>query len=251
MGALHEGHLSLVDAARAECDFAVVTIFVNPTQFGPNEDLADYPRTLATDLETLDRRGVDLVFAPPEGEIYRPGHETWVEVGSTAAPLEGALRPGHFRGVATVVLKLLNLVGADVAYFGRKDYQQALVVGRLVDDFDIPVRIRTCPIVREADGLAMSSRNAYLSAEARRRARALPESLDLAAALVAAGERDAAVIRGCMVKHLREVGGVEAQYVALLREGTITPVDCIEGPTAIVIAAVIGKTRLIDNRVVG
>jgi pantoate--beta-alanine ligase len=251
MGALHEGHLSLVDAARAECDSTVVTIFVNPTQFGPSEDLAAYPRNLEEDLELLGQRGVDLVFAPSEGEIYRPGHETFVEVGATGEPLEGEFRPSHFRGVATIVLKLLNLVPATVAFFGSKDYQQALVVRRLVEDFDLPVEIRTCPIVRERDGLAMSSRNVHLNAEERRRALAMPQGLGLAAALVAEGERDAAVIRQRVAAHIRAVAGVAPQYVALVRAGTVTPVAQIDGPSVVAVAVVIGTTRLIDNRVVG
>jgi pantoate--beta-alanine ligase len=251
MGALHEGHLSLVDAARAECDYTVVTIFVNPTQFGPSEDLTAYPRNLEEDLELLGRRGVDLVFAPSEGEIYRPGHETFVEVGATGGPLEGEFRPGHFRGVATIVLKLLNLIPATVAFFGIKDYQQSLVVRRLVEDFDLPVEIRTCPIVRERDGLAMSSRNVHLNAEERRRGLALPQGLGLAAALVAEGERDAAVIRQRVAAHIRAVAGVAPQYVALVRAGTVTPVAQIDGPSVVAVAVVIGTTRLLDNRVVG
>jgi pantoate--beta-alanine ligase len=251
MGALHDGHLSLVDAARAECDFTVVTIYVNPTQFGPNEDLASYPRTLEADLRALARRQVDLVFAPCDAEMYRPGHETFVEVGSTAKPFEGQLRPGHFRGVATIVLKLLNLVVPHSAYFGRKDYQQLLVIRQLVDDLDLPVAIRDCPTVREPDGLAMSSRNAYLSPEQRRRARALPESLHRAAELVASGQRDAAVIQRQVREQIREGAGVEPQYVALVKEGTVAPVTRLEGPTVVAVAAVIGQTRLIDNALVG
>jgi len=251
MGALHEGHLSLVDAARAECDFTVVTIFVNPTQFGANEDLAAYPRTLKADLEALRRRQADLVFAPPEKEMYRPGHDTVVEVGSVAAPLEGEFRPGHFRGVATIVLKLLHLVPANVAFFGRKDYQQLLVVRQLVDDLDLAVEIRACPTVREPDGLAMSSRNAYLSPAERRCARALPQSLRLAVEMVASGQRDANTIRRRVTEHLRMAGGVDIQYVVLVRDGTVTPVTRVEGPTVVAIAAVVGKTRLIDNELIG
>ena len=189
MGALHEGHLSLVRAAKAECDYTVVSIFVNPSQFGPNEDFAKYPRTLDADLALLAGCGADLVFAPGNEEVYRAGHATWVEVGSVAEPLEGVFRPGHFRGVATVVLKLLNMVQPDAAYFGQKDYQQALVIRRMVADLDVPVAIRVCPIVREPDGLAMSSRNRYLSPAARRRALVLWKSLQLAGKLVAEGER--------------------------------------------------------------
>ena len=188
MGALHAGHVSLVEASAARCDFTVVTIFVNPTQFAPNEDFRKYPRTLESDLAALAGHGVDLVFTPPTDEIYRPGHATYVEPSGPALPLEGRCRPGHFRGVATIVLKLFNLVQPDVACFGRKDYQQSLVVRRMVDDFDLPIEICVCPIVREADGLALSSRNVYLDAEARRRALVLSRSLRLADELVEAGQ---------------------------------------------------------------
>ena len=181
MGALHEGHLSLVRASKAECGMTVVSIFVNPTQFGPNEDLAAYPRTLDADLDKLAACGTDVVFAPASNDVYGEGYATWVEVGSVARPLEGACRPTHFRGVATVVLKLLNMAGPDRAYFGEKDYQQALVVRRMVADLDVPTAIRTCPIVREPDGLAMSSRNAYLAPGARRQAVVLWRSLCRAA----------------------------------------------------------------------
>ena len=184
MGALHEGHLSLVRAARAECDYTVVSIYVNPSQFGPSEDFAKYPRTLEADLALLAGCRTDLVLAPGNEEVYRPGHATWVEVGAVAEPLEGACRPGHFRGVATIVLKLFNMVQPDVAYFGQKDFQQALVIRRMVADLDVPVVIRVCPIVREPDGLAMSSRNRYLSPAARQRALVLWKSLQLAAELV-------------------------------------------------------------------
>ena len=164
MGALHEGHLSLVRACKAECDITVVWIYVNPGQFGPHEDLAKYPRSLAVDLEKLAACGTDFVLAPDDAEVYREGHATWIEVGSVAEPLEGGFRPGHFRGVATVVLKMFNMVQPDAAYFGQKDYQQAAVIRRMVDDLNVPVEIRVCPIVREAGGLAMSSRNVHLSA---------------------------------------------------------------------------------------
>ena len=192
MGALHEGHLSLVRASKAECDLTVVWIYVNPSQFGPHEDLAKYPRTLQADLEKLAACDTEFVMAPGDAEVYRPGHATWVEVGAVAEPLEGRCRPGHFRGVATIVLKLLNMIQPDVAYFGQKDYQQAAVIRRMVADLDVPVEIRVCPIVREPDGLAMSSRNVYLSPDARQRATVLWQSLELARQLVARGERDAA-----------------------------------------------------------
>ena len=163
MGALHAGHVSLVRAAKAECDLTVATIFVNPSQFGPGEDLAKYPRTLQADLAKLAECGTDLVFAPSSEEVYGPGHTTWVEVGSVAAPLEGQFRPGHFRGVATIVLKLFNMVQPDAAYFGQKDFQQALVIQRMVQDLNVPVAVRVCPIVREPDGLAMSSQRLFES----------------------------------------------------------------------------------------
>jgi pantoate--beta-alanine ligase len=250
MGALHAGHLSLVEAARRECDFVIATIFVNPTQFAPTEDFAAYPRDLRRDADLLAPLGVDLVFAPSSDEMYRPGHETYVEVGPTAVPLEGTRRPTHFRGVATVVLKLLNLVEADIAYFGEKDYQQTLVVRRMVDDFDLNVEIRVRPIVREPDGLAMSSRNAYLSADERRRALSLSQSLELAARLHAEGERSSEKIRGQMLAHLEAAGGVEVEYIAFLAEDTVAPVEQIAGPTRVALAAQVGQTRLIDNRLI-
>lgn len=246
MGALHEGHLSLVRASRAECDVTVVTIYVNPTQFGPQEDFARYPRTLADDLQLL--RGLaDLVFAPTDEAMYPAGYATWVEVGSVAEPLEGACRPGHFRGVATVVLKLFNLVGPDVAYFGQKDYQQALVIRRMVADLNVPIQIRVCPIVREPDGLAMSSRNRYLKPEERGRARVLWQSLQKAAELVAQGERNAAAIAAQMRQTILSAGEVRIDYVALVDPETLQPVEAVQRPTLAAVAVRIGTTRLIDN----
>ncbi len=250
MGALHEGHLSLLDAARAECDVTVVTIFVNPTQFGAGEDFRRYPRDLNRDLALLGERGCDLVFAPPGDEMYRSDHATFVEVGPLGRVLEGEFRPTHFRGVATVVLKLFLLAPADRAYFGRKDYQQTLVVRQMVADLNVPIDVRACPIVREADGLAMSSRNAYLSEGERARALALPRSLRLAEELVASGERDVASIRRQMQHEIDRSGGVDVQYIAFVKDGTVTPVERIEGPTTIAIAAKVGETRLIDNTLV-
>jgi pantoate--beta-alanine ligase len=250
MGALHEGHLSLVDAARAECDLTVVSIFVNPSQFGPQEDLKSYPRSLQSDLAQLWSRGCDLVFAPSADEMYPPGYDTYLDVGTLGRLLEGEFRPTHFRGVATVVLKLLLLAPADRAYFGQKDYQQTLVVRQLVTDLNVPVEIRVCPIVREADGLAMSSRNVLLSEQERRRAVALYESLQLADRLAAAGQRDVDTIRSQMERHIQSVGGIDLQYIAFVADGTVTPVDAITGPTVVAIAALVGRTRLIDNCVV-
>ncbi|MEX2172444.1 MAG: pantoate--beta-alanine ligase [Pirellulales bacterium] len=247
MGALHEGHLSLIDAARRECDLVVATVFVNPTQFGPNDDLGKYPRDVSRDLALLAERRCDIVFTPAVEEMYPPGFGTTIDVGVVAGPLDGEFRPGHFRGVATVVMKLFQLAPADRAYFGQKDYQQSLVVRQLVRDLNVPIEIRVCPTVREPDGLALSSRNAYLSAGDRRRAVALSESLRLAEKLHRAGERDPQAIETAMRQHLAAAGGVEVQYIALLRDGTVEPVTRIDGPTVVAIAAIVGGTRLIDN----
>lgn len=251
MGALHAGHTSLVDAARRDCDRVVASIFVNPTQFAPQEDLAKYPRPLERDLELLGRHGCDWAFVPSVDEMYPAGFDSFVDVGAVAKPFEGAVRPTHFRGVATVVLKLFQLVPADRAYFGRKDYQQTLVVERLVEDLGVPIEICVEPIVREADGLALSSRNAYLSAEDRRRALALREALALAEREYAAGERSAAAIRAKMQTHLAAIPGVAVDYVALVADGTVTEVDQITGPTTVLVAARVGATRLIDNTLLG
>lgn len=247
MGALHEGHLSLVRASKAECDVTVVWIYVNPSQFGPQEDLGKYPRTLQADLDNLAACGVELVLSPADGEVYRPGHATWVEVGAAAEPLEGQLRPGHFRGVATIVLKLFNMVGADVAYFGQKDFQQALVIRRMVEDLNVPIEIRVCPVVREPDGLAMSSRNVYLSPAARRRATVLWRSLQLAQQLVAEGQRDAEAIAQRMRDLILMAGDARIDYVALVAPETLESVTTISGPTLAALAVKIENTRLIDN----
>ncbi len=247
MGALHEGHLSLVRAARSQCDCAVVSIYVNPSQFGPSEDLAKYPRTLDADLALLAGCGTDLAFAPADQEMYPSGHATWVNVGSVAEPLEGVCRPGHFRGVATVVLKLLNMVQPDVAFFGQKDFQQALVIRRMVADLNVPVTIRVCPIVREPDGLAMSSRNRYLSPAARQRAVVLWKSLQLAAQLVADGQRNASVVGSRMRELIQTAKDARIDYVALADPDTLEPAETIVGRTLAALAVKIENTRLIDN----
>lgn len=247
MGALHEGHLRLVEASQAECDRTVVSIFVNPTQFGPSEDENRYPRSLERDCSLLAERSCPMVFAPSAGEIYRPGHETYVEVGALAEHFEGAIRPGHFRGVATVVLKLFNIIPANRAYFGRKDYQQALIVQQMVQDFDLPVEIVLCPTVREPDGLAMSSRNAYLTAIERQQAASLYRALQLAESLCQAGERDVAELTEKMLNCLTETGITKVDYIAFVAAGTVTPVEKITGPTVLALAARVGQTRLIDN----
>ncbi|MBU4273666.1 MAG: pantoate--beta-alanine ligase [Planctomycetes bacterium] len=247
MGALHEGHLSLVRAARNECDYTVVSIFVNPSQFGLSEDFARYPRTLEADLDLLAGCGADLAFVPAGEEVYRPGHDTWVEVGAAAEPLEGQCRPGHFRGVATAVLKLLNMVQPDAAYFGQKDYQQALVIRRMAADLDLPTAIRVRPIVREPDGLAMSSRNRYLTPAARQRAMVLWKSLQLAGELVEQGERDARTIAARMRGVIETAEDARIDYVALVDPETLQPVETIAGATLAALAVKIENTRLIDN----
>ncbi len=247
MGALHEGHLSLVDASRAQCDVTVVTIFVNPAQFEPTEDFEEYPHSMEADLAALAARGVDLVFAPTREEIYPPGHSTYIEPPQAAEPLEGACRPGHFRGVTTVVLKLFNLVPADFAFFGQKDYQQSVVIRRMVEDLNVPIRIRVCPTVREPDGLALSSRNRYLNPEQRKRALSLSRSLKLAAKLVEHGEQDAAAILDAMRNVMTDAGVDEIDYVALVDPETLASLPAPRRPAVALVAARVGQTRLIDN----
>jgi len=250
MGALHEGHLSLVRASRGECHRTVVSIYVNPSQFAPHEDFGRYPRTLDSDLRQLAQLA-DAVFVPDDAEIYPPGFATWVEPYGAAEPLEGAYRPGHFRGVATVVLKLFQIVGPDVAYFGQKDFQQLRVIEQMRDDFHLPVEIRRCPIVREPDGLAMSSRNRYLSADGRQKATALFRALEAARALVAQGERSAAAIEAAAREKLQYVAGaeIEIDYVALVDPVHLQPVEQIASPTLCALAVRIENTRLIDNTI--
>jgi len=252
MGYLHDGHLSLVRRARSECDHVVVSIFVNPTQFGPHEDYHRYPRDEARDLSLLEGEAVDLVFLPSAEEMYPPGFCTWVEVrGPLAEVLEGASRPGHFRGVATVVLKLFNLVQPHRAYFGEKDAQQLRVVRRMVADLDVPVEIVACPTVRDPDGLAMSSRNVYLSKEQREQALALPRCLELARRLIVdEGVRDAAAVRARLTEFLRCSPGVELDYVSLAHPETLEEVQRIEGPVLVLLAAKVGSARLIDNALI-
>jgi pantoate--beta-alanine ligase len=247
MGALHEGHLSLVRASKAECGCTVVSIFVNPTQFGPNEDFSKYPRTLDADLNLLGQCGADFAFVPDNNEVYPPGCATLVEVGAVAEPLEGQCRPGHFRGVATVVLKLFNMVQPDVAYFGQKDFQQTAVIRRMVADLNVPTTITVCPTVREPDGLAMSSRNRYLSPAARQRALVLSKSLQAATNAVAEGHRDAGRIISQMRTLIETADDARIDYVALVDPNTLQPVEQITGPTLAALAVKIENTRLIDN----
>ncbi len=247
MGALHQGHLSLVRTSKEECDLTVVSIYVNPTQFGPKEDFARYPRTMEADMEALARLGAEVVFAPTDDQMYPPGFSTWVEVHSVAEPLEGACRPGHFRGVATVVLKLFNMVQPHVAYFGQKDYQQVLVIRRMVADLNVPVQLRMCPTVREADGLAMSSRNKYLSSEGRKHAVVLWKSLQRAGELVAQGCRNPQEIIEQMRQLILSVPGATIDYIALVDPDTLEPVTEVVGRTLAALAVRIEGTRLIDN----
>lgn len=247
MGALHEGHLSLVREAKTKCDAVVATIFVNPTQFSPHEDFSKYPRTLDSDLAALEKAHCDLVFVPSREEMYPVGATTWVEPPAAAAPLEGVCRPGHFRGVTTVVLKLLNIIPADVAYFGQKDYQQALVLRRMAADLNVATRLVVCPTVRESDGLAMSSRNRYLSTSERQQALALYRALYEAEELVAGGERDAERIRVTMRQALTSAGIQRIDYAALAHPETLDELTTMSGPAVALIAAFVGTTRLIDN----
>jgi pantoate--beta-alanine ligase len=247
MGALHEGHLSLIRAARGECDVVVVSLFVNPAQFNDARDLAAYPRDEARDAELAAAAGADVLFAPSPDEVYPPGFATTVRVGGVTETLEGAHRgAAHFEGVATVVAKLLNMVGPDVAYFGQKDAQQALVIRRLVADLDVPVRISVRPTVREADGLALSSRNVHLRGADRERALALRDGLRAAQAALDAGERDARALRDAGLDAMR-ARDVEPEYFALVAPDDLSPVDRVDGEVLLAVAARVGPARLIDN----
>ncbi len=251
MGALHAGHLSLVERARKENERVAATIFVNPTQFGPNEDLAAYPRTPRLDLELLDSRGVDAVFCPAREEIYPKGFQTFVTVDGVSAPLEGASRPGHFRGVATVVAKLFNVFGPTRAYFGQKDAQQVAVIRRMAEDLAFPVEIVVCPIVREADGLAMSSRNAYLTPDERRRAPAIHRALEAGRTAFESGVRDASAIRSAVSRALSTESALEEDYVSLADPDTLAEIVRVEARSLLSLAVRLGRTRLIDNVVLG
>ncbi len=248
MGYLHAGHLSLVSAARRESDRVAATLFVNPTQFGPQEDFARYPRDLARDQALLASAGCDLLFAPEVGEMYPPGSETVIDVGAVAAPLEGERRPGHFRGVATVVMKLLQIATPDRAYFGEKDAQQLAVIRRCVSDLNVPVEIRGCPIVREPDGLAMSSRNIYLSPEERRAATVLVRALEAAERRWCVGERSGAALQGAMAEVLDQEPLARTDYAVAADPDSFLPVDQAPAGVRLLLAVFIGRTRLIDNR---
>jgi pantoate--beta-alanine ligase len=247
MGALHEGHLSLVRAARASCDVVAASIFVNPTQFGPNEDLAKYPRSFDRDRELLEREGVELLFAPSVQEMYPAGAVTWVTVESLSDKLDGRSRPGHFRGVSTVVAKLFHVVEADAAFFGQKDAAQVAIIRRMVRDLNLSVEIVVCPIVREPDGLAMSSRNTYLDPEQRKRALVLHRSLQRIQKLAESGERTAAKLVAAGREEFAQVPSVRLDYLELVHPDTLDPVKDVSGGALAAVAAFVGSTRLIDN----
>jgi pantoate--beta-alanine ligase len=249
MGALHAGHVSLIERARKECDFVVGTIFVNPTQFGPNEDFSKYPRTLESDLEMCRQAGADLVFTPQTSSMYSPLAQTIVRVDRLASVLEGAHRPGHFDGVSTVVTKLFNITEPDRAYFGQKDFQQQLIIRQMVEDLNQPVEIVTCPIIREPDGLAMSSRNRYLSPDERQRAGLLSQALRKAKQLAKETTLLPGEISAAMIDVLRSVEGIDLQYAVITNRRTLELLTERSEPAVALIAAKVGTTRLIDNEI--
>jgi len=250
MGALHEGHLSLVRAAKAQCDVVAVSIFVNPTQFGPAEDFGEYPRQLERDYQLLKKEGVDIVFAPSAEEMYPKGEVTWVTVERLSEKLDGRSRPGHFRGVTTVVAKLFHVVEPDVAFFGQKDAAQLAVIRRMARDLNFPVEIVACPIVREPDGLAMSSRNGYLRPDERLRALALHRSLRRVEEEFRAGERSAARLIAAASEVFAQEPEIRLDYFEIVDPDTLDPVERISQPTLVAVAVYVGTTRLIDNVVV-
>src|SRR5271155_213412 len=252
MGALHEGHISLVRAAKAQCDAVAVSIFVNPTQFGPTEDLSKYPRQLDRDRRVLEAEGVDILFAPPVEEIYPQapdGAVTWVEVEGLSNKLDGRSRPGHFRGVTTIVAKLFHIIGPDVAFFGQKDAAQLAVIRRMVRDLNFPVEIVAGAIVRESDGLAMSSRNAYLNREERARALVLQRALQRVGLKFLGGEKKAAVLIAAAKRVFAEEPAVALDYFEIVDPHTLDPIENISQATLVAVAAYVGSTRLIDNLV--
>lgn len=247
MGALHVGHVSLIEAAAKDCDFVVVSIFVNPTQFGPAEDFEKYPRPLEADLRICRKAGVDVVFAPAPREMYPAENLAWVNVEKLTEPLCGRSRPGHFRGVATVCAKLFNIVGPDVAYFGQKDAQQAIVIKRMVADLNMPLEIVVCPTVREPNGLAVSSRNQYLSQQQKENAASIYRSLQRCRRMVDGGVTDARRIVDEMRKVLQEVPPIQIEYVSIVDAETLESIETVAGRVLVAVAVRIGGTRLIDN----
>lgn len=251
MGYLHEGHLSLIRQAKAECDHVIVSIFVNPTQFGPNEDLSKYPRDLEHDLGLINPLGVELVWTPSAEEMYPTGYQTWVEVETLTHPLEGAVRPGHFKGVTTVVAKLFNAVQPHKAYFGQKDAQQHTVIRQMVLDLNFPLEVVICPIVRETDGLAMSSRNKYLEGADRQAATVLFRALNAAKELYEEGERSGEVLREKMKEVITSEPLARMQYVSCADFDTLQELETVKGKALLSMAVLFGKTRLIDNFILG
>lgn len=247
MGALHAGHGSLIERARKECGFVVVSIFVNPTQFGTNEDFTRYPRTLPEDADLCERAGTDLIFAPEPAVVYPRDHRMYVEVTELQDGLEGPSRPGHFRGVATVVLKLFNIVQPDRAYFGQKDAQQVRIVQQMVRDLDVPLAIVVGPTIREPDGLALSSRNRYLEPAQRQQAVALYQTLETVRRRVAAGERNGSDLRQMMIHRIGATPGAVLDYAEIVDADSLRPVEQLTGPTLALLAVWFGATRLIDN----
>jgi pantoate--beta-alanine ligase len=247
MGALHDGHLSLARAAKEKCDVVAVSLFVNPTQFGPSEDLSKYPRTFEQDRELLEKEGVDFLFAPTVAEMYPPGATTFVTVEGLSDRLDGKSRPGHFRGVTTVVSKLFHIIEPDLAFFGQKDAAQCAVIRRMVRDLDMPVEIVVCPIVRESDGLALSSRNVYLDAAQRKSALVLSRSLRKVQAEFEQGRKDAASLIATGKNTLNQEPAVRLDYFEIVNPDTLEPTAEIEKPALAAVAAFVGNTRLIDN----
>jgi pantoate--beta-alanine ligase len=247
MGALHEGHASLIRRARTRCEFVVVTVFVNPTQFGPKEDFGRYPRTLDQDLDLCRREGVDLVFVSEQAEVYPPGFQTSVRVQEIEQGMEGKSRPGHFQGVATVVLKLFNMVQADVSFFGQKDAQQVRVLQQMVSDLNVPIEIEVVPTVREADGLALSSRNRYLTPEQRKHAAILFHTLEQVRIDILAGETNPETLEREMATRIQRTPGAELDYVAIVDWKDLRPAQKLRGRLLVALAVRFGSTRLIDN----
>jgi len=251
MGALHEGHLSLVRAARTTCDVVAASIFVNPTQFGPDEDLAKYPRSFERDRDLLEREGVKLLFAPPVEEMYPAGAVTWVTVEELSSKLDGRSRPGHFRGVTTVVAKLFHIVEPDAAFFGQKDAAQLAIIRHMVRDLNLPVEIVACPIVREPDGLAMSSRNAYLDPQQRKQALTLHRSLEQVQRLVGTGERSASKLAAAGRAEFTTENTIRLDYFEIVDPDTLDPVEVVSAGALVALAAFVGTARLIDNVLLG
>ena len=247
MGALHEGHLSLIREARRDNDIVIVSIFVNPSQFGPKEDLKKYPRPIKRDISLCRKAGVDLLFNPQPGVMYPEGFKSYVTVEELSDLLCGRTRPGHFRGVATVVLKLFNIVQPDIAYFGQKDIQQTVIIKRMISDLNMPVKVKVMPIVREETGLALSSRNVYLNKEERKSALALPRALNLANILIKGGLKDGSRLVSRIKMVIEKEKNASIDYVAVVKEEDLAPVKKISGKCVIALAVWIGKTRLIDN----